>query len=200
MVIAHSPSTEIARAEQVAPVIALRQRGHSFRSIAALTGTSKSTVHRQYRRALSELPVVKAIVEHRAEVLVDLELVLEALRPLVQDDEREPSKEHVASFLATIDQKVRLLRLDEVEDGRTRAPNLAALEDNPQAMERLIEFAAWARRAKAINVDGYQPVLPPGMEERVAMKAEMYTRSVRPTSLWEAVVEFPDQEADDVLD
>ncbi len=58
---------------------------------------------------------------------------------------------------------------------------------NEQAATFLAELAAWARRTNAINARGFNPVLPPGMTDRV-----------RPTgvpdgmSMWSRFVDFPD--------
>ena len=94
----------------------------------------------------------------------DIELVLETLRPLVHDDEREPTKDDVMAFLRSLDAKVRLLGLDAPRESLVMHGSVGQAEENLYAREYLQKLAAWARATKAINVEGYQPALPPGLE------------------------------------
>ena len=129
----------------------------------------KSTVHRRYREALARLPAFRDIEAHRADVYADIELVLETLRPLVHDDEREPTKDDVAGFVRALDAKVRLLGLDAPRESLVMHESVGQREENPYAREYLMKVAAWARATRAINVEGYQPPLPPGITERVGV-------------------------------
>ena len=64
--------------------------------------------------------------------------------------------------------------------------------ENEQAAQFLGELAAWARRTNAINVNGFNPALPPGMSERVRPTGVPEGRS-----MWSVVLDFPDLQSDE---
>jgi hypothetical protein len=103
------------------PVIELRRAGLSFRRIAELNQLPKSTCYRRYGEALAALPAFADVELCRADVLADLDILLEILRPLVHDDELVPAKADVANFLKALATKMKLLDLDRVLNVSTDA-------------------------------------------------------------------------------
>ena len=112
------------------------------------------------------------IERHRDEIYADIEMVLEALRPFVlgapaPPDIPEPNKDHLAAFRGMIEAKMKLLGLDAPKRTHVMTEDVNVIEENHPAAEYLARLAIWARETNAMNADGYQPALPPGMTERV---------------------------------
>jgi hypothetical protein len=108
-----STRPDVDVAERGYDIVRLKREGASFREIAATLGISKSAAHRRYDAAMEQLPPVQDALQHRLESLVDVELLLAQLRPLVHDDEVRPSPQDVNRFLRAIECEIKLLRLDQ---------------------------------------------------------------------------------------
>ncbi len=178
------------------PVIALRNEGYSYRKIAQLTGVSKSSCQRHYQSVLADARGVKDIERHRDETFADIEMTLEALRPVVLYGESPADvalpecRDLLGTWLKTLKAKREFLGLDApkqtLADTGSRA-GVGEPVENKQAAKFLADLAAWARRTNAINADGFNPALPPGMAERVGP-----TTVPDRASSWSRFVDFPD--------
>jgi len=73
---------------------------------------------------------------------------------------------------------------------------------NEQAATKLASLAFWAQKHNAINVDGFQPALPPGMTERVDPNSNELMNGhgivgTHGTSMWSMVVDYPAPDDDE---
>jgi len=196
-----SQGTEIEMAQRQHPVILLHNAGYSFRRIAELTGVSKSTAQRIYRDVLAETRGVRDIERHRARMFADLEMLVEALRPVVHDDECPPKQGDVASFLRALAAVAKLLGLNTSPTNQVfRVDN--ATVDNPQAARFVADLNVWMRQTHTYDEKtGWhaKPVLPPGMTERVDVSGNEPIQSQAELSppgkgRWSMVVEYPREE------
>jgi hypothetical protein len=82
----------------------------------------------------------------------------------------QPDKDMVANYWRGLALLSKLWGLDAPTQAETLSTVVHAdaepAEGGKTAREFLTELAVWARKTKAINVEGYQPPLPPGMTER----------------------------------
>jgi len=180
-------------------IVRLRKAGATYRQIAEVMGVSKSQAQRVYRVATGEQFKLD-IAHHRRDLYADLELLIEALRPFVHDDEAPPHKDHVNSFLRANKAKALLLGL-EAPKATTVTPVPRATVDNPEAAEYVSRLAAFIEYQGAISVEGaIRPPLPPGMTERVMLEPSSNGQvHVGPhgQGMWSMVVEYPRPEDDD---
>jgi hypothetical protein len=54
--------------------------------------------------------------------------------------------------------------------------------------------ARWARKTNAMNVNGYNPALPPGMTERVNVHGRAHADRGDGRSMWAMVLEHPSED------
>jgi hypothetical protein len=79
------------------------------------------------------------------------------------DDTVPLTRDLFGDFFKALKAKSELLALDAPKRTHVMTENLNVTEANHPAAEKLARLAAWARETNAINVDGYNPALPPGM-------------------------------------
>jgi hypothetical protein len=197
--VADPAALEMAAKEQL--VLAMRRCGASYPQIETLTGIRKSSAQRMYKKVLTELfrDLLADKTTAKLDVLADIEILLEELRPLVHGHHGGiPSPKDVSGFLRALEAKRALMGLDEADESVVLHQHFG--EPDPETAGFLTRLAMWARASKAINVEGYQPVLPPGMDERTVLDVQEVARPTHAATLWDAVVKFPDDEADDGLE
>ena len=76
------------------------------------------------------------------------------------------AKEAHDFFWKALGAKSKLLGLDAPKRTHMITEDVNLITENHPAAERLAQLAAWARETHAINVNGFNPALPPGMTER----------------------------------
>jgi hypothetical protein len=169
-------------------IVKLKKSGATYREIAEVVGISKSQVQRRYFLATGEQFRLDA-TRHRRACYADLELLLEALRPLVHDDEGLLNMDAVSAFLRANRAKALLLGLE--------LPKVAVPTETPDATEAdrnrvifLAQLSEFKRRQDARWAAGLDIPLPPGMTERVNVN-EVASSTSHLGSIWSMALDFP---------
>jgi hypothetical protein len=190
-------TTEIVRETRHGLVVKMRLEGHTHQAISDRLGLSVSQCHRIYQAARARRRGDYDIQRHIDEQYADIEGALELLRPFVLGIPGPPDmpvlevREAHDFFWKARGAKSKLLGLDAPKRTHVMSEDVHVIEENHPAAEKLARLAAWARVTNAINVDGYNPALPPGMSERpVAVESNGHGK-VHGSSMWSLAVEFP---------
>ncbi len=147
---------------------------------------------------------VTDIERHRDDVFADIEMVLEALRPFVlgipgPPDLPEPNRDHLNPFRNMIDAKVKLLGLNAPKQAHVAHEDGGPGEPSEETALFLARLNVWMRQTHTFDEKtGWlaQPVLPPGLTERVNVSGTETIKSqveLSPPgrSMWSLVLEFP---------
>ena len=178
---------DLAKVNRDSIIVRLKMAGATYRQIADVVGISKSQVQRVYREATGEQ--LKLDTErHKKEVFADLQLLVEALRPYVHDDEVLPNKDAVTAFVRANKAKALLLGLEGPLEN-TVPGNADEPAVHPAALY-LANLQAWM---KTNEKRGLHPHWPPEMIERVN-RDELTSGTVHMGSMWSMALEFPSED------
>jgi hypothetical protein len=179
-------------------VIMMRlQENKSFQEIAGavkLTDRRCRQIVSEYRdRARAQFD----FNEYHRRTVNDVENTLDLLRPVVLSEPSPPdvlyaTKDPFGEWWAGLKARRELHGLDAPK--RTHITTEDLTETNEEAAEYLARLAIWARNQNAINAQGYQPALPPGMTERVTPVSSNGHGKVHGSSMWSLAVEFPSED------
>ena len=197
--------TDIDRETRDGEIVRARLDGLTYKEISEQFDLSISQCQRIFEAARARRRGDYDLDKHHRDVLNDIEDVLDYLRPWVlgesvpDDVLPPPTKNPIGDFLQTLRAKRQFLGLDAPK--RTHAVTQVAEPEpvNREAALYLAELAAWARRTNAMNADGFNLALPPGMTERVNVNDHAHTDGHGPggphgKSLWSMALENPSED------
>ena len=198
---------EVDRDTRDGDIVRLRLDGLPYREISARVALSISQCQRIVEAARARRRGDLDIERHMDRQHADIERTLDLYRALIFGEEL-PSDQPVPAFQSKelhdmwwkgLERRGKFLGLDAPAQSHVMTEDLNETE-NVQAAEYMAELAVWARKNNAINVEGYVPTLPPGMDERVVANghATMNGHSKTGHSMWHMAIEFPSE--DDGLD
>ena len=198
---------EIDRDTRDGDIVRLRLDGLPYREISARVGLSISQCQRIVEGARARRRGDLDIERHMDEQLADIEGTLDLYRALIFGEELPPDqpiplfqpKELHDMWWKGLERRGKFLGLDAPARSHLITEDLNETE-NVEAAEYMAELAVWARKNNAINVEGYVPALPPGMDERVATNGHVGTNGhgTYGHTMWHMAIEFPSN--DDGLD
>ncbi len=196
---------EIIREARHGLVVKLRlEQGCTYQEISDRIGLSISQCQRVYEAARARRRGDLDIERHMDDQYADIEGALEMVRPFVFGAPAPPDfpvmelKDAYDQFWKGVDRKSKLLGLDAPSRSHLMHEDLNQTVDM-EAADKLARLALWAQKHNAINVDGFEPALPPGMTERVDPNSNGHmngyqTKGSPGTSMWSMVLEFPHAE------
>jgi hypothetical protein len=186
-------------------IVRARLDGATYKEIAQQTGLSISQCHRVYEAARARRRGDYDLEQHRTNVSNDIDDLLDYLRPFVMGEPvpddviPPPTMNLIGDFLKALKAKRELLALDAPKRSQVMTQEVREEPVNQQAAEYLARLAIWARQTNAINVNGYNPALPPGMTERVNVNGHTHIDGHDPgrpqgKGMWSTVLENPSED------